>query len=48
MSSEAGSKVLKADNTSFEEDLNRLNMLFLMSLIKGLPILSEKSIYLNE
>ena len=35
-----GSKILKADNTSFEEDLNRLDMLSLMSLIKGLPTLS--------
>ena len=31
-----GSKILKADNTSFVEDLNRLDMLSLMSLIKGL------------
>ena len=33
-------KILKADNTSFEEDLNRLDMLALMSMIKGLPTLS--------
>ena len=33
-------KTLKAGNTSFEEDLNRLDMLSLMSLIKGLPTLS--------
>ena len=42
------SKILKADNTSFEEDLNRLDMLSLMRLIKGLPTLSWKSKYLNE
>ena len=35
-----GSKILKADNTSFEEDLNWLDMLSLMSLIKGLPTIS--------
>ena len=35
-----GSKILKADNTSFEKDLNWLDMLSLMSLIKGLPTLS--------
>ena len=35
-----GSKILKADNTSFEEDLNQLDMLSLMSLIKGSSTLS--------
>ena len=35
-----GSKILKVDNTAFEEDLNRLDMLSLMSLIKGLATLS--------
>ena len=30
-------KILKADNTSFEEDLNRLYMLSLVSLLNGLP-----------
>ena len=44
MSREAGHflriKKLKADNTSFEEDLNQLDMLSLISLIKGLPTLS--------
>ena len=35
-----GSKIMKADNTSYEEDLNRLDMLSLMSKIKGLPTLS--------
>ena len=37
-----GSKITKADNTPFEEDLNRLDMLSLMSLIKGFPTLSWK------
>ena len=37
-----GSKILKADNTSFEEDLNWLDMLSLMNLIKDLPTLSWK------
>ena len=37
-----GSKILKADNTSFEEDLNWMDMLSLMSLIKGLPTLFWK------
>ena len=44
MSREAGHflwiKNTEADNTSFEEDLNQLDMLSLMSLIKGLPSLS--------
>ena len=35
-----GSKILKADITFFEEDLNQLDMLSVMSLIKGLPTLS--------
>ena len=35
-----GSKILKADSTSSEEDLNLLDMLFLIGLIKGLPTLS--------
>ena len=35
-----GSKILNAANTSFEEDLNWLDMLSLMSMIKGLPTLS--------
>ena len=37
-----GSKILKADITSFEEDLNWLDMLSLISLIKGLSTLSWK------
>ncbi len=42
MSKEAHSviKILKTDNTSFEEDRNQLDMLSLMSQIKGLPTLS--------
>ena len=35
-----GSKILKADNTSFKENLNWLDMLSFMSLIKGFPTLS--------
>ena len=34
------SNPFKADNTCFEEDLNQLDMLSLMRLIKGLPTLS--------
>ena len=37
MDSFFGPKLLKADNTSFEEDLNWLYMLSLVSLINGLP-----------
>ena len=47
MSREAGHflwiKILKVDNTSFEEDLNRLDMLSLMSLIKGLPTFLKRA-----
>ena len=44
MSKEAGHflwiKNTEGCNTSFEEDLNRLDRLSLMGLIKGLPTLS--------
>ena len=34
------SKIMKTDKISFEENVNQLEMLFLLRLIKGLPTLS--------
>ena len=40
-----GSKILKADNTSFEEDLNQQDMLSLMCLMKGFLTSWKEHIY---